>query len=199
MVYFLTGSCCLEVFARRRVTLMVEVSSSLVPGPACVCCHKFPCPSLLPCGCSQVSVSISLQPAQAQLPEALVCWADTPWVGQVFLTDTGTDLAQAGQARGSWSWGRSWNLPSSGQGKARPVQNLGHFAWNEKNPYLCSNKELQPRQLFLDIFFFPLLCSFLLLHVFILLKWSRAWQNWIMLCVIGWGNILFSFQFNTSC
>lgn len=153
MVYFLMGSCCLEVFARRRVTLMVEVSSSLVPGPACVCCHKFPCPSLLPCGCSQVSVSMSLQPAQAQLPEALVCWADTPWVGQVFLTDTGRDLAQAGQARGSWSWGRSWNLPNSGQGKSRPVQNLGHFAWNEKNPYLCSNKELQPRQLFLDFFF----------------------------------------------
>lgn len=58
-------------------------------------------------GCSQMSVSMALQPAQAQLPEAFVCQADTPWVCQILLTDTGTDLAQAGQATGTWPRGRS--------------------------------------------------------------------------------------------
>lgn len=43
--------------------------------------------------------------------------------------------------------------PSSGQGKSRPFQTLGHISWNEKKPYLCSNKELQPQKLFLEYFF----------------------------------------------
>lgn len=115
-------SHCLEVFARRRVSLMVEISSSLVPGPACVCCHGFPCPRLLPSGCSQVTVSIALQPAQAQLPEALVFWADTPWVCQILLTDTGTDLAQAGEATSTWPRGRSWNQHNPALGKVSPGQ-----------------------------------------------------------------------------
>lgn len=126
-------------------------------------------PSLLPCGCSQVSVSMSLQPAQAQLPEAPVGWADTPWVGQVLLTDTGTDLAQAGQAKGAWSQGRAETSPALGKGSPGQCRTWVTLLGMKKTPYLCSNKELQLQELFLD-FFFPLLCSFLLLHVFILLK-----------------------------
>lgn len=49
--------------------------------------------------------------------------------------------------------------PSSGQGKSRPVQTLGHFAWNEKALFMQQQRASTPETIF-RYFFFPCVAFF---------------------------------------
>lgn len=118
---FLICSHCLEVFARRRMTLMVEVSSSLAPGPACVYCETFPCFGLLPLAAPR---EVWVRPCSllGLSSQSLLFAGQTP----LGLSDPShrhcTDLAQAGKATGTWPQGRGWNQPSPALGKENPGQ-----------------------------------------------------------------------------
>ena len=111
-----------KTFTGRDMMFMVGVLSA----ESWVSCsgnfYILPCPMMSPSVCSQLSVSLAPQPPQAQTPPSSSCLlGKPPGLPDPSHKGTGRAQAQAGEATGTWPWGRSWNQPSSDQGESRPA------------------------------------------------------------------------------
>lgn len=162
----------------------------------------FPCSTLLRSGCSQLSVNMVPQSHQPQTHRGSRLLGSN-YLGLPDPSHWGTSRAQAQGRQKALGLRRVLKpaQPNSGLDNPRPGlrselsaqgRACGPLLGMTKILFIQKHCELQPQEIFL-VFFLGLV-SFLLFHVFIPLKWSRAQQKWIIKCVTGWGNILFNFN-----